>query len=340
MKKLFLIPALAFFAVACNKEVPQVAKSDGNMVNVTFSTGQMNTRAFFDNTSVAEPYEKVITKLDVYVVDDEGKFIVHKVFDAGEIALLEGGLSVPVRYTGRYCTFYAVANHYRNVYSTSEFLLLNSSDDDNVPYTSTFQNSSTRSREDNGFTMSDVKKVLIGSNGTVTDVSFTLKRTVAKIAIHSQLAPDFLERYHASKGWIKSVALTNCSRFTPVWHQPGITHYDTHLGDVSQAVANVDGYCCNLLYVFENFPRSTKGRTCNLEFTIVLDLDGSMTTSDDRIEYTAVTHFTGSGDGEIRRNGYYRVQALIHDVDDVKIATAVRVAEWEPPVTQVIDDLR
>ncbi len=309
-------------------------------MRITFDAGQLNTRAFFDNTSLAEPYEKEITKMDIYVVDDQGKQVMHKRFDANEITKLKGGLYVPVYCEGRYCTFYAVANHYRYLYFNGETALVKANDDNNTHYTGNFNYISTYSRQYNGFTMSDVKKVLIGPNGTVTDVSFTLKRTVAKIAIRTEMTPDFPARYHTAKAWIKSVELTNCPTHTPLWYQPGVDRVADGWVKVTQDAEQLDGYSCNLLYVFENFARSAGGRECNLVFTIVLDMDGSSETHDDRIEAVCTVPFAGSGDGEIKRNGYYRVQAIIRDFDAIEVISVVQTGDWEPPVTQIIDDLR
>lgn len=278
--------------------------------------------------------------MDIFVVDDQGKQVMHKRFEAHEIANLSGGLFVPLYCEGRYCTFYAVANHWRYLYFNGETNLLKAYDDNNANYTDRFIGTSTHSRQDNGFTMSDVKKVLIGPKGTVTDVSFTLKRTVAKIAIRTEMIADFPARYHSAKAWIKSVKLTNCPTHTPLWYQPGVDFSADGWVKAEQDSEQIDGYSCNLLYVFENFPRSAGGRQCDLVFTIELDMDGSHETRDDRIETTCTIPFMGSGDCEIRRNGYYRVQALIRDFDAIEVISTVQAGDWEPPVTQVIDDLR
>ncbi len=53
----------------------------------------------------------------------------------------------------------------------------------------------------------------------------------------------------------------------------------------------------------------------------------------DHIEHDFIVELEGSGGGEIRRNGYYRVQGTITDFDALHTRSAVAASDWEVPAT-------
>ncbi len=62
--------------------------------------------------------------------------------------------------------------------------------------------------------------------------------------------------------------------------------------------------------------------------------NGRIYFDDDVPGYLASIKLDGSGDGEIRRNGYYRLSATITDIDALHLRPSVVVADWESPATE------
>ncbi len=115
MKKMFLIAAASIALLsACSKDesrttsVPEL--TDGIAVTVSFGHDAPGTRGVFDNTAVAEPWEKKINTLTLMAYSEAGGLIMHKTITPAEIANLKGQIYLPESAAGTTCTIAAVAN--------------------------------------------------------------------------------------------------------------------------------------------------------------------------------------------------------------------------------------
>ncbi len=90
MKKIMLIALAATVLAACAKEnepviAPQTSTEEGAPVHLTFGGPDRFTRAVFDDTAVAEEWEKRIGTMMVYVLNSEGEQVMQKRFSGADL---------------------------------------------------------------------------------------------------------------------------------------------------------------------------------------------------------------------------------------------------------------
>ena len=311
MKKLFLAAGAALALLAsCNKETEMInpapeARPDGASVTITLSSGDdAQTRAFFDATATAEAWEKSLSSLSVFTFNTSGEL----------------------------CSFYAVANYDASSAKTKSALtaLVEKSAGD---YNGTFADVSTQALRSGGFVMSGSTTKTVGAVNTSTQVGISLKRTVAKVALQTTIAPEFSEKYPGSIT-IHSVKLSRAaSQSLVVAGEPstGAMSY-TH----TQTPGTASSKYNSLFYLYETGTLDAGSRVL-LEINATYDGDGSSSTSDDRSEVTYSVELTGKAAGQILRNGYYWVAANITGLVGQDCQVSVTVADWETPVTQSVD---
>ena len=216
MKKiLFAATALAAALFAsCDKETEtmnplQPGTADGAQVTITLSGADAETRAVFDTTAKAESWESSLSSLSVFAFDNGGGLIIRRDFTSSELASKSATFSLPKSAAGTECSFYAVANYDASSAKTRTALtaLVEKSAAD---YNGTFAEVSTAAKRSGGFVMSGMKSQTVGAVNSTTNVGITLKRTVAKVALQTTIAPSFADKY-AGTLTINSVKLSKAA---------------------------------------------------------------------------------------------------------------------------------
>ena len=67
------------------------------------------------------------------------------------------------------------------------------------------------------------------------------------------------------------------------------------------------------------------------------DMDGDFSTAAGQSSMTYEVELNGASGGEIRRNGYYRVDITINGLSGHDASLTITPAEWESPVTQTVE---
>ena len=336
MKKILIaaFAALAFFS--CDKEEPMIKKdmdytADGAAVTMTF-TAESSTRAFFAEDATAEAWEKSLSSLTVYVFNSKGDLIVQRDFTASELSAKSATFALPHATANTTCDFYAVANMSLSSIGTKSALLAKL-ETAAADYNGTFDEVSTKAKRSRGFVMTAGTSKAI-ADGSTTSVALTLKRTVAKVAVLTSIDASFAGKYSGTLTVTETKLLRAASQtpiIAPATPTPGAMSY-THV----QTPMTASGKYRNMFYIFENGPFAEASRVA-LEITATYDADGNAATTADRMEVVYTVPLTGKAEGEIVRNGYYRIAANITGLVGQDCQVAVTVAEWESPVTQSVD---
>lgn len=333
MKKILFAALAAATLFSCDKEnAPTLnTPSDGPLVCMTF-TDENPTRAFFADTATAEAWEKALSSLSVYVFNAKGDLITQREFAPAELSARTATFALPHATAGTTCDFYAVANKPLSGIATKSALLsqLESSAAD---YNGTFAEVSTRAKRSAGFTMSAATSKNI-AEGQTTSLTLTLKRTVAKIAVQTSVSPVFSSKYSGTLTVTGTKLLRAASQTpvlapaTPLTGAMSFTH--------TQTAASATGKYQNLFYIFENGVLAEASRV-TLEITATYDADGNSSTTADRQQIVYTVPITGKAQGQIIRNGYYRVAANLTGLVGEDCQVSITVAEWEGPVTQNVE---
>jgi 2C-methyl-D-erythritol 2,4-cyclodiphosphate synthase len=344
MKKTILFVAsvaATVLAASCSKNtdtfVPQTGNTDAPQVCLTLGADGADgaTRAFFDNTATAETWESEIKTLTVYAFDSAGKLIVKRSLSASEVAAKSASFALPNSAAGTNCSFYVVANaDYGDVATTSamDALMESATPGD---YNGTFAEVATGRKRTAGFVMTGITTTKVATQGSSTTVSVALKRTVAKIAVRTKMDAAFSATYGNGTITINSVKVSKASSLSNSFYKtsyPSRSSLYEFTQTPQKSGSNFDG----LVYLYEN-GTLTAGNRVMLTLAGYFDTDGNDSTTTDRsaVEYTM--ELTGAGNGEIKRNGYYRVDATIKGLSGDAVGVNISVAGWETPVTQTIN---
>lgn len=334
MKKILFF-ALALGALAsCEKEQETYQpNNDGNNVTVTFvdEPNMPESRSFFDPSAATEVWEKSLTSLSVYAFDASGKLIVQRAFTSTELAAKTATFALPHTAAGKSCDFYAVAN-LSPASITSKAELLAVTETNAAVYNGTFAKVSSSAARTGGFVMSGFITKTVAS-GT-TDVSIVLKRTVAKVAIQTTLSADFGNRY-PGKVKINAAKVSRAAGVSPLFSS-GIASGGTPFTFNQPSEAGTANTYKNLIYLFGNGTLAAGSRVM-IELDAIYDRDGNFTTTTDQLPITYSFELNGRANGEIQRNGYYRIAVSIGGLSGEDVNTIVTVADWETPVTQNIN---
>lgn len=345
MKKLFFVTAIAVaLLTSCSvmreSPCPQPANDSAEVrINFDKAGGKFDTRAFFDNTLEAEPWEKEIKSANVYVYDNTGSIVMHKVFSASDINSLSTSFILPQRVMGTECTFYAIANLLNySVYETENNLLSSCREIVSNYNWGDFDHVVTGERASRGLPMSASKKVFVQPQGTPTNITLVLKRSLAKVALKVNVDEKFSARYFGGKIKINSTQVVNTVDRIDVPEKPQVPAYPLTYS-VTQTSKDLSGDYGNIFYLGENPPLDEKDRII-LRIKATFDQDGNFTFTDDQIPFQWDIMFNGTGNGEIRRNGYYRITAQINSIDALdNIKTLITAGEWDVPVSQPTENL-
>ncbi len=328
----FAVLTATIFA-SCSKDADLVTPStddysDVNLVAITLTSESDTTRA--TPSASATTWEKSISSLTLFAFDASQSLVLRREFTASELTAKAASVALPKSMANSQCTFYVVANGSVSTIANYSSLLA-SMELDASQYNGTYSEVSTSSKRSLGFVMSGTSTTTIGSVNTITSVPITIKRTVAKVSMSITLDDVFAEKYPSSTLTYNSVTLSKAASQSPIISSvisTGAMSY-SH----TQATGAGDNY---LFYIFENGALSSGSRV-TLELNTTFDLDGSASSIDDRTEVLYTIELSGSGTGEILRNGYYYIDANIRGLVGQDCDIAITVADWETPVTQSVD---
>lgn len=321
---------------SCSKNAETVTNpepADGLQVMFTLSAGDQ-TRAFFDNTAEAETWEKEVKTMTVYVFNQSGDAILRRVLSTSEIAAKSASLTLPNSAAGTTCSFYVVANaDYGTVASTTAIGTLTETEVLGS-YNAAMATVSSGAARPGGFIMTGSNTASI-LDGATTNVAVTIKRVVAKIAVRISVDPTFSTTYGGGTVSISSAKISKSSAKSYSFPQTAMYSPRT-LYEFSQASATSGLYKNNLFYIYEN-DALAEGDRVLLTLTGVFDADGNMGTTADQLPVEYQVELSGATGGEIKRNGYYRIEANIKGLSGDGVIVNFTVADWETPVTQAVD---
>ena len=333
--------AAAALLCSCGKDSfqcpdPESPASDHTSA-VVLSFGEAKTqdatKTFFDPTATAEAWEKSLTSVSALVFSTDGKLLVQRDFTASEVTAQKASFAIPNSLAGNTCEFYVVANRPVTDIDTKA-QLMNLLENSPADYNGTFAQVSASSRRSGGFVMTGSVTKAIAAQGQRTDVSVTLKRTVAKIAVQTSATAEFFQRYQGRIRINTAVLSKAASRGNLIAQQTPNTGPMTFTH--TQAADELSGKFRNLFYVPEN-GELAEGSRLLLTLGATYDRDGNFSTTDDQAEVIYPVELSGDGAGRFLRNGYYRVQALIDGLTGSEISVSISVADWEAPVTQSVN---
>lgn len=194
-------------------------------------------------------------------------------------------------------------------------------------------NPATKAKRTGGFVMSGSASKAVAAAGSSTDVAITLKRTVAKVAVQVTPSPQFGSLYQGAVR-IDGITLSNGATQTPVFPtktDPGAFNFST-----TQASDAASGKYRNLFYLYES-PARNVGSRVKATIDATYDMDGDFSTAAGQSSMTYEVELDGASGGEIRRNGYYRVDITINGLAGHDASLTITPAEWESPVTQTVE---
>lgn len=324
---------------SCSKNtdinVPQPTDTDSPQVCLTLGADDYpQSRAFFDNTALAETWESEIKTLAVYVFNASGEFVVKRSMTAAEIKAKTAQVALPNVAANTPCSFFVVANgDYGEVATRAamEGLIEKIGLDE---YNGTFAQVSTGSKRSGGFVMTGRTDATVLSAGSTTPVAVSVKRTVAKIAVRAKMDAAFPAMYNGGTITISSIKVSRLSATTYSYNfsAPDIR---SSLYEFSQTAQKSASGFDALFYGYANKALAASEQVV-LTLSGFFDADGNAATTTDRSDAEYKVELTGAGSGEIRRNGYYRVDAVIKGLSGDAVGVNISVENWETPVTQTV----
>ncbi len=272
-----------------------------------------------------------MSSLSVLAFDASGNLIVQRNFTASEIEAKKATFALPESSSGTTVSFYAIANATLGSITTKAELLSlveNSAADYNGP----FAEVSAKCKRNGGFLMTGSQSREIAAAGASTDVTIALQRTVAKVAVRTSLSSDFASKY-PGKVRINTAAISKAASRTPYFGgtaAPGAMTFG-----YTQPSGESSGTYSNLFYLFENGPLAAGSRVL-LTLDGIYDRDGNFGTTDDQTPVTYTVELTGTANGQLLRNGYYRIAIDVSGLTGQDVTATVTVADWQTPVTQTV----
>ena len=340
MKKNFFstIALIVVTLASCSKDLEKptpAPASDTPQVCITLADDtDADTRAFFNDTAVAEAWEKSLSSFTVFAFDmDSDHLILRRGFTAAELTAKTATFALPKSLAGKACAFYAVANYDVPAMQTrAELLAL--VERAIVDYNGTFAEVSTSAKRSGGFVMTGMNILNIGAGNTTTSVPIRLLRTVAKVAVRTTVDQIFAQKYGGTIT-VNSVKLSRSASQTRLFY-----HANLSTGAIdfthTQVSAMESGVYRSLFYCYENGVLPEGGRVL-LEIHATYDFDGNDATTDDRSEVVYPIELMGTDAGQLLRNGYYRIAANITGLAGLDCSVSFTVADWEAPITQTVE---
>ena len=332
MKQLFLFALTIAVFASCSKNQNDDVVTENRPVTIRFTQSNTFARSLFDNTAVAQPWEKTVNSISLYFYD-AAKLLVKRNLTAGEIAAGKVIFALPRSFSGT-GNIYAVAN-----YSITEDVSAESSirailEKTPEAYNGTIEEVSSLSMRNGGFVLSGfVSHNFSSSVSDKTELSIALRRTVAKVQLKTVIDPLFYRKY---PGKVKIIdaqvkkAAAQSALFDHVMPNTGAMNY-SH----AQAPMLHENDSFNLFYVYENGGLPAESSVM-IEVTGLWDRDGNFNTIADQEIVTYHVPVAGTEYGEIKRNGCYFITANITGLGGNALDCTMVVSDWESPVNESV----
>ena len=249
-------------------------------------------------------------------------------FTSAELSSRRSTFALPRSTAGKSIEFYALANAAVDENITTKTALLALTEETPGSYNGTFANVSSKALRSGGFLMSGTATKSIGAAGTTTEVAITLRRDVAKVAVQASLSPAFADKYPGTVR-ITSVKLSRSAMQTPYFGGTPKTGAMTFTH--TQTPGETSGRFNALFYCFENAALASGSRVL-LTLDGVYDRDGKTSTTSDQVPISYEVELSGTaGNGQLARNGYYRVAIGLTGLTGQDVTASITVAPWETP---------
>lgn len=328
MKHLFFVfVAWMIFATSCSETENVCDQGSGN-ITVSFSQEPLS-RAFFDNTAQAEPWEKQINSAFIIVFDPNGNVIYRRVLTPSEITIGQMTFSLPQDVFGKECSFYTVANLIWNLDIPNRDYLTRLLDTQIATYNGTAEEVMSGCKREGGFIMTGKTVKAIAPYGSTTHVSLMLKRNVAKIAFRYTLGDEFYQAFKGSSVRIDKVTIGKTYQDIMMFEEAGYYSKGNAYSHTQEPLDNGA-----LFYVNAIASREKEADYAVILLDGVFDADGDFSTTHDQTRVQYQTSIEGSGKGEIKRNGYYRIETAIKGISGQDALALLVASDWEAPYTQ------
>lgn len=331
-----ILTVTALLFASCERENEPPISEPQLRISASFDSGDLYTRAFFDDTSIPETWERAVKSLRIYVFDESGNWAATHEATAQQIAAGTLDLVIPSRLSGRQVTYYALANQNLLFVRPSRATMDAASDD----YTSFYNSSgsgdySQAHKYGTGYTMTARYTAVMSPYGESASVHFDLKRVVAKIAMRVKLHPRFLERFPGH-----TLTLTRCRidgfALRGALMEPAVEwsgEVSGLIGYTAQTTLSLSGSADFLFYAQPSPklpPDVVQKPTIQLHLTL---------TNPERSEkqFIISVPFNADNDHEVRRNGYYRLTIGVTGIGEVDFTSTLEAADWSGAETFVKD---
>ncbi len=335
-KKLLFVAAAAVMGIfaSCTKDTEDVmhdelSSAEGSVVSITFSSESISSRSFFSSTAGAEDWEKALSSVSIFTFDTNGDLIVRREFDKTEIGVQKSVFALPGVASGDECEFYVIANTVLGQSVITKELLYEQLEQNLTSHNGTFAQVSGASLRDDGFVMSG-SSTQTAKDGAIS-VDVTLKRTVAKVAVQASLSSDFKNLYSGNVR-VNNITVSGGASQSRIVSSDALTGTMNFSHTQNSSLSGSDYQ--NLFYLYENDATSEK---ITLTMDATYDRDGDYTSEDDQLPVEYVLELDGSGDGEIIRNGYYRIAITMNGLTGADATVNITVADWESVADQNVN---
>lgn len=341
MKKMIFTAMLATLAAlaSCSKNndevpAPEYPVGDGARIELTLTSADNQTRAFFAETAAAEPWEKEIKSLVVYVCDTEGALMLKRTLTDLEVSNESARITLPSSAVGTTCSFYVVANRDYGDFGTAGRIEQILDGGAVASVNGAFDVVSNGSADQDGFVMTGQATATIAPlTEPATNVNVTLERVVSKVAIRISTSAAFKNLYDNGTVTIDGIRLNNVASDAQPFAPEPATWMPTSL---YQIPGYEDEFANGLFYICQN-QGDFNSPQIELVMSGVFDGDGNSATTGDRADVEYETTLNGEGDGTFLRNGYYRVAVSIDGLSGESAVANITVAEWETATPQNIN---
>lgn len=338
MKNIMAVTVATIACVSCARpEIPVPTPQQAGHVTVSF-VGKANssqTKVFFDPEVTTEAWEKAIGSISVLVFEGAGHLVAQHDYTPDEITAKKATFPLPQSVVQTACSFYAVANQtVADIGTRSE--LLSMLEGPCSMYNGAIGIVTSKAARPEGFVMTGESSQTIAA-GSTTEVIIALERTVAKMAVRTTLSSDFPEKYQGKIQITSAVISGAASRTLLIRPQTTVTGETDYSYSGDQIPAVSPERFDNLFYLFETDLREDDPPV-TVTLRGVYDQDGNPETTEDRFPVSYRINLTNpETNGQIIRNGYYRVLVTISGLSDEDRDMTVSVKNWDTLENQFVE---
>ena len=338
MKNIMAVTVATIACVSCARpEIPEPTPQQAGHVTVSFASkpNSSQTKVFFDPEVTTEAWEKAIGSISVLVFDGAGHLVAQHDYTPDEITAKKATFPLPQSVVQTACSFYAVANQtVADIGTRSE--LLSMLEGPCSMYNGAIGIVTSKAVRPEGFVMTGESSQTIAA-GSTTEVIIALERTVAKIAVRTTLSSDFPEKYQGKIQITSAVISGAASRTLLIRPQTTVTGETDYSYSGDQIPAVSPERFDNLFYLFETDLREDDPPV-TVTLRGVYDQDGNPETTEDRFPVSYRINLTNpETNGQIIRNGYYRVLVTISGLSDGDRDMTVSVKNWDTLENQFVE---